>query len=70
MQSQMDLALNPSWGNSATQVTRVTVPKGTVIFEGRAAPQVIRDSAGNQIGVLPGGGNQIYIPRVEAGWFH
>ena len=37
LQSQLDLALNPSWGNT--------------------------------IGVLPGGGNQVYIPKVEAGWF-
>jgi len=59
MQSQMDLALNPEWGNTATSVTKVTVPKGTVIYEGTAAPQ----------GNLLGGGNQIYIPEVNASWF-
>ena len=44
-------------------------PKETTIYEGVAAPQNIYDSLGNTIGVLPGGGNQVYIPKVEAGWF-
>lgn len=45
------------------------VPKGTVIYEGTAAPQVITDSLGNTIGKLPGGGNQVYIPKIKARWF-
>ena len=61
----MDLALNPDWGNIATQVTKVVVPKGTTIYEGTAAPQVINGGAGE----LLGGGNQIYIPEVDASWF-
>ena len=65
MQSQLDLALNPKWGNAATHVTKVTVPKGTVIYEGFAAPQTINGGAG----FLMGGGNQIYIPEVNASWF-
>lgn len=65
MQSQLDLALNPEWGNTAQVVTKVTVPKGTVIYEGTAAPQVINGGAG----MLPGGGNQIYIPEVNPKWF-
>ena len=69
LQSQVDLALNPSWGNNATKVTKVVVPKGTTIYEGTAAPQIIKDSMGNTIGKLPGGGNQVYIPKVNAGWF-
>lgn len=52
--------------NSALYVEKVTVPKGTVIYEGTAAPQVINGGAG----YLPGGGNQVYIPNVESGWFH
>ena len=61
MQSQIDLALDPKWGNTATDVTEVTVPKGTTIYEGSAAPQ----------GNLVGGGNQVYIPREEldSSWF-
>ena len=69
LQSQLDLALNPSWGNTTENITKVVVPKGTTIYEGVAAPQNIYDSLGNIIGVLPGGGNQVYIPKVEAGWF-
>ncbi len=69
LQSQLDLALNPAWGNSTENVIKVIVPKGTTIYEGIAAPQNIYDSLGNVIGRLPGGGNQVYIPNVEAGWF-
>ncbi|MDO5539029.1 MAG: hypothetical protein Q4F83_02990 [Eubacteriales bacterium] len=69
LQSQLDLALNPSWGNTTENVSKVIVPKGTVIYEGIAAPQNIFDSMGNVIGTLPGGGNQIYIPKVDSGWF-
>ncbi|MFZ5598191.1 MAG: RHS repeat domain-containing protein [Bacillota bacterium] len=67
MQSQIDLALNPAWGNTASSVTKVTVPKGTVIYEGTAAPQVINGGAGS----LLGGGNQVYIPRgaLNPSWF-
>ena len=65
MQSQIDLALNPEWGNTAEYVTEVVVPKGTVIYEGGAASQTINGGAGQ----LLGGGNQIYIPEVNASWF-
>ena len=68
MQSQLDLALNPDWGNNATYVEKVTVPKGTTIYEGVAASQSINGGAGNLIG----GGNQIFINRkdLDASWFH
>ena len=65
MQSQLDLALNPDWGNTAQYVTRVIVPEGTTIYVGTAASQTINAGAG----VLPGGGNQIFIPEVDALWF-
>ena len=65
MQSQIDLALNPDWGNSAQYVTKVVVPQGTVIYEGTAASQTINGGAG----MLLGGGNQVYIPNVEESWF-
>ena len=69
LQSQLDLALNPAWGNTTENVTKVVVPKGTTIYEGVAMPQNIYDSLGNVTGTLLGGGNQVYIPRVEARWF-
>ena len=46
-------------------MTKVTVPKGTTIYVGTAAPQVINGGAG----ILLGGGNQIFIPEVDALWF-
>ena len=67
IQSQFDLGLNPTWGNTAESIVEVTVPKGTIIYEGSAATQGINGGAGN----LLGGGNQIYIPeaRMNAPWF-
>lgn len=58
LQSQIDLALRPEWGNTASQVTTIRVPAGTIIYEGVAAKQ----------GGLVGGGNQIYLPTVDPKW--
>jgi RHS repeat-associated protein len=58
VQAQIDLALNPQWGNTAQNVTTIRVPAGTVIYEGAAATQ----------GGLLGGGSQVYIPKVQPGW--
>ena len=68
-QSQLDLALRPDFHNTAQVVSEVVVPKGTTIYEGAVAPQNILDKQGNAIGILPGGGNQVYIPNVDVGWF-
>lgn len=69
LQSQLDLALNPERGNTAENVAEVVVPKGTTIYEGKAAAQFIKDSSKNIIGELPGGGSQVFIPNVESWWF-
>lgn len=63
LQSQLDSALNPAWGNTATDVAAIRVPAGTTIFEGAAAGQPL---AGG--GSLLGGGNQVYIPTVDPAW--
>lgn len=63
LQSQLDLALNPEWGNTASIVSQVNVPAGTAIYEGFAAQQNITG------GILSGGGSQIYIPEVDATWW-
>lgn len=55
VQSIIDSALNPEWGNPATSVIKLDVPPGTRFYEGVAAPQ----------GGLVGGGNQIYLPKVQ-----
>jgi len=62
IQSQLDSALAPQWGNTTNNVVSIKVPKGTQIFEGAAAPQ----STG--VGQILGGGNQVYIPRVNSKW--
>ena len=59
LQSQIDLALKPEWGNTATQVTTIKVPAGQIIYQGAAASQ-----GGAQIG----GGSQVFIPRVDPSW--
>jgi len=58
LQSQIDSALLPQWGNTAQNVTRIQVPPVTTIYEGVAAAQ----------GGLVGGGNQVFIPHVDAKW--
>jgi hypothetical protein len=52
----MDLSLPP--GNTAQSVVQMRVPQGTTIFEGAAGPN---------FGQL-GGGNQVFIPRVNPSW--
>jgi filamentous hemagglutinin len=58
LQSVIDSALDQNWGNSATNVFTATVPAGTTIYQGLAAPQR----------GLVGGGVQIYIPQVNPSW--
>lgn len=59
LQAQIDLALKPEWGNTATQITTIKVPAGQTIYQGAAASQ-----GGAQIG----GGSQVFIPRVDPSW--
>ncbi|GEM_PF-1380722 len=58
LQSRIDSALLPQWGNTAENIVKIQVPAGTRIFEGFAAPQ----------GELVGGGNQVFIPNVNRAW--
>jgi len=58
LQSTIDSALDPAWGNTAQNVVAIRVPSGTTIYEGFAAPQ----------GGLVGGGSQVVIPRVNPAW--
>ena len=53
VQSIIDSALNPVWGNNATKVVEIEVPKGVRLYQGQAAKQ----------GGLMGGGNQVVFPR-------
>jgi filamentous hemagglutinin len=61
VQSIIDSALKPEWGNTATNVVKIEVPIGTKYFEGVAAPQ----------GGLVGGGNQVLFPKdfkIDTSW--
>lgn len=53
MQSIVDSALNPKWGNIATKFVEIEVPEGIKYFEGVAGPQ----------GGLVGGGNKILLAK-------
>ena len=48
------------WSSYAAMLGKI--PKGTQIFEGAAAPQP------TGVGQILGGGNQVYIPRVNPKW--
>jgi hypothetical protein len=52
---------------AARNVAKVVVPKGTTIYEGTAAHQIINGGAGR----LAGGGNQVFIPWevLDKSWF-
>ena len=53
IQSIVDSALNPAWGNPATSVVRIEVPPGVTLYQGQAAAQ----------GGLVGGGNQVLFHK-------
>jgi hypothetical protein len=61
VQSIVDSALSPQWGNTAVNVAKIEVPAGTRFFEGAAAQQ----------GGLVGGGNQVLFPKgstIDPSW--
>ncbi|MDZ8185929.1 MAG: hypothetical protein RMX96_13895 [Nostoc sp. ChiSLP02] len=49
-----NLALNQQWGNQATLKLTVTLPAGTVTYQGIVAPQTPKEC-------YPGGGQQTFI---------
>ena len=62
LQSQLDSALVPEWGNTCEYTTQTALPVGTTIYYGSVAPQPINTNSGNTLGMLPGGGSQVYVP--------
>lgn len=62
LQARLDSALLPEWGNTASQISVIRVPARTTIYEGAVAPQSTSTL------FLPGGGNQVYIPKVDPKW--
>jgi RHS repeat-associated protein len=62
LQTQMDGALLPEWGNTLTDAVQIEVPAGTYIYEGCTAPQ------SGVVSNWLGGGNQVFIPKIDPGW--
>jgi hypothetical protein len=52
------LALNQAWGNRAERMVMVTVPAGTVVYQGVVAPQA-------PVACYPGGGQQTFIENTR-----
>lgn len=61
-QVAMDSALDPNWGNLTNEIAVMNIPEGVTFYEGVVSNIKIRKGLGAPAtGVLPGGGNQIYI---------
>ncbi|MBM4254249.1 MAG: hypothetical protein FJ146_19965 [Deltaproteobacteria bacterium] len=58
IQSIIDSALDPTWGNTGTHWVKIEVPPGTSLYEGVAASQR----------GLVGGGNQIVVEHIPNTW--
>ncbi|MBD2518801.1 hypothetical protein H6G93_28335 [Nostoc sp. FACHB-973] len=58
LQAIRNLALNQVWGNKATLIERVTLPAGTTVYLGKAAPQ-------NPPSCYPGGGQQTWFDFLK-----
>lgn len=58
----MDSAVLPEWGNTFENQAIIKIPKGTVYYEGAAAPQI--GTVGTKPSLL-GGGTQIYLPDPD-----
>ncbi len=57
--SKIETALLPEWGNSREFEIEITIPKGTILNIGKVAPQTI-ESTGT---TLSGGADQILLPK-------
>ncbi len=58
LQSKIDHALLAKWGNTAENIIKINVPRGTRIFEGVSSAQES----------LLGGGNQVFLQNVDTTW--
>jgi hypothetical protein len=58
VQSVIDSALDPTWGNTGTHWVRIEVPADTTIHEGIAAAQR----------GLVGGGDQVFLEQIPEEW--
>ena len=64
IQSKIDSALLPEWGNTRQFEATIVVPKGTIVNIGTVAPQTTKSGT-----VLSGGADQILLPRgYDSSW--
>jgi len=65
-----ELAVCEGWGNPLTGEYQITVPKGTKVLKGTAAPQSITDAAGTVVEYRVGDGIQYWLNDVPSEWLH
>lgn len=65
LQSQMDSAVLPEWGNTFQNQAIIKIPKGTKYYEGNAAAQTGTEGTHP---TLHGGGTQIFLPTPNNEW--
>jgi len=65
LQSQLDSAVLPEWGNTFENQAIIKIPAGTKYYEGAAAPQT---GTKGTFPALHGGGAQIFVPNPKLEW--
>lgn len=65
LQSQLDSAVLPEWGNTFQNQAVIKIPKGTTYYEGTAAAQTGTKGTNP---TLHGGGTQIFLPTPKNDW--
>ena len=65
LQSQLDSAVLPEWGNTFENQAIIKIPAGTKYYEGAAAPQT---GTKGTFPALHGGGSQIFVPNPKLEW--
>ncbi|XBW63725.1 VENN motif pre-toxin domain-containing protein [Pectobacterium aroidearum] len=65
LQSQLDSAVLPEWGNTFQNKAIIKIPKGTKYYEGPAAVQT---GTKETYTTLHGGGTQIFLPNPKTEW--
>jgi|GEM_PF-1191102 len=67
-QVRNELAVCEAWGNPLTGEYTITVPKGTKVLKGTAAPQTITSYNGDVIEYRAGGGVQYWLNDIPTAW--
>ncbi len=65
LQSQLDSAVLPEWGNTFQNQAIIKIPRGTTYYEGAAAAQTGTQGTNP---TLHGGGTQIFLPTPQNDW--